>query len=76
MKVRTTKNTELKPFLLRAQFGLMPAAIKRVYLPCYRKATRNHPQWDAAVSASISALAEDLGLLASTRPCVYQINPL
>jgi hypothetical protein len=76
MKVKTTKTTELKPFLLRAQFGLMPVAMKRVYLPCYRKATRNHSQWDAAVAASVSALAEDLGLEASARPCIYQINPL
>jgi hypothetical protein len=76
MKVKTTKNTELKPFQLRAQFGLMPVAIKRVYLPCYRKATRNHPQWDTAVSVSLSALAEDLGLCASFRPSFYQINPL
>jgi hypothetical protein len=76
MKVKNTKATELKPFILRAQFGLMPVAMKRVYLPCYRKATRNHPQWDAAVSASLSAIAEDLGLCASFRPSFYQINSL
>jgi hypothetical protein len=71
--MKITRSTMKKSFYLCAQWYPKAPTQKIVKLPCYKKATREHPLWRESVRKELQALAVELSVSGS--PVVYSIHP-